>query len=76
MRLVGRIYRFSDRKLEVLEGDTLRVVRFLGVAMDDVIPDHATIAGYPSQVEEDTARELFDTLRARLAALRYAAEDA
>ena len=44
--LVGRKCGLSDEKLEVLAHDSLRITRFLGVAIGDVLLDRATIARY------------------------------
>ena len=66
--LVGRKCGLSDEKLEVLALDSPPVMRFLGVAMGDPIPDRATIARYSSQLDENTMRELFEAFNAQLAA--------
>ena len=65
--LVGRKCGLSDEKLEVLALDSLRVMRFLGVAMGDAIPDRATIARYRSQLDENTMRESFEAFNDQLA---------
>ena len=73
--LVGRKCGLSDEKLEVLAVDSLRVMRFLGVAMGDPIPDRTTIARYRAQLDENTMRELFEAFHVQLAAQGYVARD-
>ena len=63
--LVGRKCGLSDEKLEVLALDSLRVMRFLGVAMGVAIPDRATVARYRAQLDEHTMRELFEEFKPR-----------
>ena len=61
--LVGRKCGLSDEKLEVLAEDSLRLMRFLGVALGDPIPDRATIVRYRTQLDENTMRELIDAFK-------------
>ena len=73
--LVGRKCGLSDEKLEVLANDSLRIMRFLGVAMGDVLPDRATIARYRAQLDLNTMHELLEAFNTQLAAKGYAARD-
>ena len=73
--LVGLKCRLADEKLEVPAHDLRLIIRFLGVAIDDRLPERATIACYRAQLELYTMHELLDTFNPQLAAKRYPTRD-
>lgn len=65
----------SDEQLELLMSDSLTLQRFLGLSMDDEVPDRTTIARYRSTLDTDAVREVFELFNDRLAAAGYVAKD-
>jgi transposase, IS5 family len=67
--LLQQWYGLSDPGLEEALGDRLSFRRFVGLALDQPVPDHSTISRFRKQVaDRGLAEPLFATVGAQLAA--------
>lgn len=65
MLLVSYLYNLSERQVEELANDSLSVKYFLGLAVDDKVPDHSTLMVFKERLlrgGEKVYKELFQEI--------------
>jgi IS5 family transposase len=64
--LLQQWYRLSDPGLEEALGDRLSFRRFVGLALDEAVPDHSTLSRFRARLRQDNlAERLFNELNRR-----------
>jgi IS5 family transposase len=67
--LLQQWYRLSDPGLEEALGDRLSFRRFVGLSLDEAVPDHSTLSRFRTRLGQDgLAEQLFDELNGQLSA--------
>ena len=72
--LVGVKGGYSDERLERALTDSLSLHRFLGLELNDRVPDRSTIARYRSRLGDEGALEVFHLFDQQLEAAGYVAK--
>jgi IS5 family transposase len=66
MLLVAFLYNLSERQVEEVANFNLPVKCFLGLAADELAPDHSTLTAFKSRIVENGRLEAFEKLLAEI----------
>jgi IS5 family transposase len=69
MLLVAFLYNLSERQVEEVANFNLPVKCFLGLAADELAPDHSTLTAFKSRILENGRLEAFETLLTEIIAI-------
>jgi len=62
MLLVSYLYDVSERQVEALANDSLSIKCFLGLAADELAPDHSTLSAFKRRILENGKLAAFEEL--------------
>ncbi len=76
MLVLQKLYNISDDDLEYQVNDRLSFMQFLGLGLEDAVPDATTVWLFRDQLQQhDLVEELFEQFGAYLQGAGYAAQD-
>jgi IS5 family transposase len=76
MLVLQKLYNISDDELEYQVNDRLSFMQFLGLGLEDAVPDATTVWLFREQLQQhDLVEELFEQFGAYLQGVGYAAKD-
>ncbi len=60
--MVSYLYNLSERQVEELANDSLSVKYFLGLAVDDKVPDHSTLTVFKERLLRGGGEKVYEKL--------------